>query len=88
MAVCCFLVVPHKDKTFDHNRPVTSLNHLEEDLDNDVDEDDLTHLPEILELHDLRGNLPKWAIMHLSRRDRRITILIDACINMYSILNC
>jgi SAM-dependent methyltransferase len=48
------LVVPHKDKTFDHNRPVTSLNHLVEDLDNDVGEDDLTHLPEILELHDLR----------------------------------
>lgn len=48
------LVVPHKDKTFDHNRPVTSLNHLVEDLENDVGEDDLTHLPEILELHDLR----------------------------------
>ncbi len=48
------LVVPHRDKTFDHNRPVTSLNHLVEDMENDVGEDDLTHLPEILELHDLR----------------------------------
>ena len=47
------LVVPHKDKTFDHNRPVTSLDHLVKDLENDVAEDDLTHLPEILELHDL-----------------------------------
>jgi len=47
------LIVPHKDKTFDHNRPITSLSHLIEDLKNDVQEDDLTHLPEILELHDL-----------------------------------
>jgi hypothetical protein len=48
------LIVPHKDKTFDHNRPVSSLNHLVEDLENGVGENDLTHLPEIFELHDLK----------------------------------
>lgn len=47
------LVVPHKDATFDHRRPVTSLDHLLEDLHNGTNENDLTHLPEILELHDL-----------------------------------
>jgi len=47
------LVVPDKENTFDHNRSITSLNHLVDDLENDVGEDDLTHLPEILELHDL-----------------------------------
>ena len=44
------LIVPHKDKTFDHNRPITSLSHLIEDMKTDVQEDDSTHLPEILEL--------------------------------------
>lgn len=47
------LVFPHKDGTFDHNRPITSLNHLIEDFEKNVKEDDLTHLPEILKLHDL-----------------------------------
>jgi SAM-dependent methyltransferase len=47
------LVLPHKEATFDHRRPVTSLEHLLDDHAADVDERDLTHLPEILELHDL-----------------------------------
>lgn len=47
------LVVPHKDATFDHRRPVTSLKHLEDDFAENRAEDDLSHLPEILELHDL-----------------------------------
>jgi len=47
------LVVPHKDGTFDHRRPVTTLAHLVDDLKNDVSEHDTTHLDEILRLHDL-----------------------------------
>lgn len=47
------MVVPNKENTFDHRRPVTTLHHLIEDFNNDVDEHDLTHLPEILQLHDL-----------------------------------
>lgn len=47
------LVVPHKDGTFDHRRPVTSLSHLIQDFEGQVDEGDLTHLEEILKLHDL-----------------------------------
>jgi hypothetical protein len=46
------LVLPHKDGTFDHRRPVTSLDHLVEDQDRGTGEDDLTHLDEILALHD------------------------------------
>jgi SAM-dependent methyltransferase len=48
-----FLVLPHRDGTFDHRRPVTPLAHLIEDFERGTGEDDLTHLPEILELHDL-----------------------------------
>lgn len=47
------LRVPHRDGTFDHRRPVTTLSHLKDDLESDVDENDLTHLPEILDSHDL-----------------------------------
>lgn len=47
------LVVPHREGTFDHRRPVTSLEHLRADGDRQTSEDDLTHLPEVLRLHDL-----------------------------------
>lgn len=47
------LLLPHKDKTFDHRRPVTTLEHLIADFKAGMTEDDLTHLPEILALHDL-----------------------------------
>jgi SAM-dependent methyltransferase len=48
------LILPHREGTFDHRRPVTPLEHLVEDFDCQMGEDDLTHLPEILRLHDLR----------------------------------
>jgi len=47
------LVCPHKECTFDHNRPVTKLSYLIQDYENKVDESDLSHLPEILKHHDL-----------------------------------
>ncbi len=47
------LVVPARDGTFDHRRPITTLTHLIEDFDKNVSEDDLTHLAEVLQLHDL-----------------------------------
>ena len=47
------LVVPHREGTFDHRRPVTTLTHLRQDRDRGVGEDDLTHLAEILDRHDL-----------------------------------
>jgi SAM-dependent methyltransferase len=47
------LVLPHRDATFDHRRPVTSLEHLVQDYNGQVEEGDQTHLGEILRLHDL-----------------------------------
>lgn len=52
------LVLPHKDGTFDWRRPTTSLGHIIADYENQVGEDDLTHLPEILALHDLELDKP------------------------------
>jgi len=48
------LILPNKEANFDHRRPYTSLQHLINDYNNKTSEDDLTHLNEILELHDLR----------------------------------
>jgi SAM-dependent methyltransferase len=47
------LLLPHKDGTFDHRRPVTTMQHLVADFKAGMAEDDLTHMPEILALHDL-----------------------------------
>ena len=47
------VIVPQREATFDHRRPLTTLEHLVEDERRGTGEDDLTHLPEILELHDL-----------------------------------
>lgn len=47
------LVLPRKDGNFDHRCPETTVAHLLDDLGRDVGEDDLTHLDEILRLHDL-----------------------------------
>ncbi len=47
------LVLPNPQSNFDHRRPVTRFEHLLDDERADVGEDDLTHLDEILALHDL-----------------------------------
>lgn len=48
------LVAPHKERTFDRRRPVTTLEHMIEDHERGVGEDDATHFDEVIELHDLR----------------------------------
>ena len=53
-----FLVLPNKAANFDHRRPVTQFQHLLEDYHGNVGEDDLTHLEEILQLHDLSLDPP------------------------------
>ena len=47
------LVLPDHSMTFDHRRKLTSVAHMMDDFDRDMQEDDLTHLPEILLKHDL-----------------------------------
>jgi SAM-dependent methyltransferase len=47
------LIVPQREGTFDHRRPLTTLDHLRGDAQHNTGEEDLTHLPEILRLHDL-----------------------------------
>lgn len=46
------IVLPHKEGTFDHRRPVTPLEHMIDDFNRDIGEADLTALDEVLHLHD------------------------------------
>lgn len=50
------LILPYYRRGFDHRRQPTPVAHMLEDFHNGVDETDLTHLPEILELHDFSRN--------------------------------
>lgn len=61
------IVLPHKDGTFDHRRPLTTLKHLAEDHERNSGEDDNTHLPEIMELHDLGRDYSNPTIEKLSK---------------------
>ena len=51
------VILPQRDNTFDWRRPLTSLSHLQNDYARDVAEDDTTHLPEVLELHDMTRDI-------------------------------
>lgn len=52
------IVAPRKESNFDCFREVVSFEHLLRDYTENVGEDDLTHLEEILRLHDLSKDLP------------------------------
>jgi SAM-dependent methyltransferase len=70
------VVLPHKDGTFDHLRPITPLEHLIEDFQGGMDESDTTHIPEILSLHDVtrdysnptRERLSQWMTDNSEKR--------------------
>lgn len=59
------MVLPHRDGTFDHKRPVTTLEHLVEDHRAGRTEADRTHEEEILGLHDLTRDpgAPSWEVL-------------------------
>jgi SAM-dependent methyltransferase len=52
------LVLPDKASTFDHRRPYTTFEHIKSDFENDVSEADLTHLEEVVALHDRKLDPP------------------------------
>ena len=62
------LVLPNKEFCFDHKRPVTKFAHLMEDYRNNTKDDDMTHLAEILKLHDLRMDRSAGTFEQFSER--------------------
>lgn len=47
------LILPNPEFTFDWRRPITTLEHMKRDYELGTPESDLTHLEEVLSLHDL-----------------------------------
>lgn len=70
------MLLPFKDGSFDHRRPVTTMEHLIADFTCGMTEDDLTHMPEILALHDLErdpeaGNLADFKARSMRNFENR-----------------
>jgi len=70
------LVLPNKLSNPDHNRSITSFDHIHEDFNRNTTEDDLTHLDEILRFHDLSmdpsaGTLDNFKIRSLDNFNNR-----------------
>lgn len=66
-----FLILPKKEDNFDHRREITLFEHLLEDLKNDVSEHDLTHLEEIIALHDLSMDTAAGDLENFKRRSQQ-----------------
>jgi SAM-dependent methyltransferase len=73
------LLLPDRAHTFDQRRPVTTLAHLREDFTRRTADDDLTHLEEILALHDLRRDA--WAGGHKAFRARSLLNANNRCLH-------
>jgi SAM-dependent methyltransferase len=65
------LVVPHRETTFDHRRPLTSVEHLVEDFERGVGEDDATHVDEFVALCDLDRDAVVHSREELAERTAR-----------------
>ena len=62
------LIVPHKDRTFDHKRPLTTFEHIIEDYKKNTNESDNTHFDEIIDLHDLEMDQGVSTLEELKKR--------------------
>jgi len=62
------LILPHRDHTFDWRRPATSLEHMRDDFQRGTPETDLSHLDEILALHDLSRDPPAGTLEEFKNR--------------------
>ena len=73
------LVLPFYKQTFDHRREPTTADHMMEDFRRGTGEDDLTHLPEILERHDLSLDPPAGTPEQF--RERGLRNLENRCLH-------
>jgi SAM-dependent methyltransferase len=64
------VIVPDRTTMFDHRRPVTTIDHLIEDFNHEMTEDDVTHLDEVLALHDLSRDPEAGSRAHFEQRCR------------------
>jgi SAM-dependent methyltransferase len=75
------LILPEKSACFDHNRNISSFKTLLKQYDNNVDENDLSTLPEILRNHDLAMDPPAGNFEQFTRRS--LDNYINRCLHHY-----
>jgi SAM-dependent methyltransferase len=73
------LVLPNHSKTFDHRRSPTTVDHMFEDFERNMQEDDLSHLPEILQTHDLSLDLAAGSAEEF--RSRSLNNFTNRCLH-------
>jgi len=73
------LVLPDYSRTFDHRRVPTPVNHMIQDFEQNTQEDDLTHLPEILQAHDLSMDPPSGTPEEF--RARSLNNYVNRCLH-------
>jgi SAM-dependent methyltransferase len=73
------ILVPQKEFTFDHKREITEFTHIIIDFEEDIKEDDLTHLDEILKNHDL--NMDKTAGTYDEFKRRSLNNVENRCLH-------
>jgi ubiquinone/menaquinone biosynthesis C-methylase UbiE len=73
------LVLPNYARTFDHRREPTPVSHMIQDFNQNTQEDDLTHLPEILDAHDLSMDLPAGTLKEF--RERSLKNFANRCLH-------
>lgn len=73
------VVAPRKESNFDHRREITPFSHLLNDFANNIQENDLTHLEEILQLHDLPLDPP--AGTHEQFKARSLKNIENRCLH-------
>ena len=76
---CLLMILPDKRYTFDHNRPTTSFEHLLADYNHKTDEKDLTHIEEILKLHDKKMDKDSGTAEQF--RDRSLINFENRCLH-------
>jgi len=75
------IVLPDSRYTFDHNRQVTDFSHLVTDYKNNMGEDDLSHVDEILKLHDLSMDLHAGSPTQF--RERSLSNYKNRCLHQH-----
>lgn len=73
------LALPNYTRTFDHRREPTPVSHMIQDFECDTQEDDLTHLPEILDRHDLSMDPPAGTLEEF--RERSLHNFTNRCLH-------
>lgn len=62
------IIAPRKESNFDHKREIVKFKHLISDYDGNVNENDLSHMEEIIRLHDLKMDPPAGTLENFKER--------------------